>query len=72
MLLKINQFTGAIRVTIFFFSHPAAYGVLWPGIRSEPHLQPTLHQCQEFRQGANLQPRAPDTPSTLLHHIGNA
>ena len=52
------------------FGHPVAYGIPWPGIRSEPQSSPKwqLLQCQilnPLRRGqeSKLHPSAPKTPT---------
>ena len=71
-----------VDIAFFFFSifgRPVSYGVPWPGIRSELHLQamPQLWRCQILNllcrpgQESNLHPSAPEMLPLPLSHSRN-
>ena len=74
-----NVFFGFCFFFFSFFGHPMAYGVLGPGIRSEPQLWPMLHlwQCQPLLpamlgQGLSPYPGTAEKLPILLCHSGNS
>ena len=61
----------------FFFGHPSAYGVLGPGIRSEPKFWPKLQLRQHpilnpMCLALNLCPSASKRTPIPLHSSGNS